>query len=99
MSLTDAARRRYAMGMLLELGDKSPTQRLVDLIDAFLKKEGVSASTFGVYVMRDGKFVDRLRNGGKIGLDSAAVVLDAFENWETYKTRYLTEYAAKKKKA
>lgn len=102
MNLTDRQQRRYAMGMLLELGEKTPTQRLLEMIEAFLKEKGISASTFGIYVVRDGKFVSDLRNGGKIGLDRAAIVLDAFDNWDAYKSRYLTEYneklAAKKAK-
>jgi hypothetical protein len=44
--------------------------RLIDEIEAFCRLEGIAESTFGVRAVNDGKFVGRLRNGGRITTDT-----------------------------
>jgi hypothetical protein len=43
---------------------------LIDEIEAFCRTEGIAESTFGVRAVNDGKFVGRLRNGGRITTDT-----------------------------
>jgi hypothetical protein len=52
----------------------SEIKKLLAEIEAFLARTGMRPSTFGHYVVRDGKFVDRLRKGGTVNLDTAAAV-------------------------
>ena len=40
-------------------------------IEAFLSRTGMAHTTFGLQVLRDGKFVSRLRGGGKVTLETA----------------------------
>jgi len=44
--------------------------RLIDEIEAFCRHKGIAESTFGVRAVNDGKFVGRLRNGGRITTDT-----------------------------
>jgi hypothetical protein len=44
--------------------------RLIDEIEIFCRHEGIAESTFGVRAVNDGKFVGRLRNGGRITTDT-----------------------------
>lgn len=98
MGLTDAQRRRYARGMILDRRDKKPTAALLDEIERFLSESGVSAATFGVYVLGDGKLVERLRAGGRIELDNAQRVLDAIEDWPAVKAQFLAANAERRAK-
>jgi hypothetical protein len=75
---------------------RSPTERLLAQIETFIKARGVSAATFGVYVLGDGKMVDRLRAGGKIHLDNAKRVLDAMDDWDAVKARFAQDSAAQR---
>jgi len=43
---------------------------LIDEIAAFCRDSGIAESTFGVRAVNDGKFVGRLRNGGRITTDT-----------------------------
>ena len=43
---------------------------LIDEIEVFCRQEGIAESTFGVRAVNDGKFVGRLRNGGRITTDT-----------------------------
>lgn len=52
---------------------------LIERIDAFLKLSGWTPTEFGREAMNDPSFVSRLKNGRKIGLDTAAG-LDKFIN-------------------
>lgn len=35
-------------------------------IEIFLKKHPIKETTFGAYALKDGRFVERLRNGGRV---------------------------------
>ena len=43
---------------------------LIDEIEIFCRHKGIAESTFGVRAVNDGKFVGRLRNGGRITTDT-----------------------------
>jgi len=44
--------------------------QLIDEIEVFCRHKGIAESTFGVRAVNDGKFVGRLRNGGRITTDT-----------------------------
>jgi hypothetical protein len=69
-------------------------QILVDEIFAFLAATGMAPGTFGHKTANDGKFVDRLRNGGSMTLETAERVrLFIRENSEP------TSHAGKRKRS
>lgn len=45
-------------------------------IEAFCRQQGMAESTFGRLAVNDGKFVDRLREGKNIGLNTVDRVSD-----------------------
>jgi hypothetical protein len=61
--------------------------RLIDEIEAFCRTEGIAESTFGVRAVNDGKFVGRLRNGGRITTDTIDKVHAFMEDRATSGTR------------
>jgi len=44
----------------------SANKPLLREIEAFIRGAGIAESTFGLQAVNDGKFVRRLRNGGRI---------------------------------
>lgn len=57
------------------------TQTLVQEIDAFLVLTGMKDSAFGHCTANDGKFVDRLRGGGKVTLETAERVREFIRSY------------------
>jgi hypothetical protein len=49
---------------------------LLQRIDAFLTTHGMSASAFGKEVVRDDRFVNRIRNGGNFTVKTYQQVID-----------------------
>lgn len=56
-------------------GSKGPAQVLLDEVDAFRSKHGLSEITFGRYAMKDGRLYDRIKRG-KVSIESAQRVRD-----------------------
>lgn len=52
----------------------SETQKLLEEIEDCLIRTGMAPSTFGHYVVNDGKLVDRLRAGRTVTLDNGAKI-------------------------
>lgn len=50
----------------------TPTQSLLNEIEAYLSKADMAESTFGRKTVNDGKLLSRLRAGGSVSLDTAA---------------------------
>lgn len=55
-------------------------QELLDRIEQFCKKKGIKESTFGLHAAGSGKFVDRIRNGGRIYKETEQKILDYIDN-------------------
>lgn len=52
-------------------------EKLLTKIEAFLRRTGMGAGTFGTRAVNDGKFVTRLRSGGEV----QSSVIDKSENF------------------
>lgn len=96
MGLTDAQRRRYAIGMIFDHPTKSPDQVILETIEAFLVEKGISAATFGIYTVGDGKIVDRLRGGGTISVRTFDVLRRSMQDWDAAKAKFLAANAERR---
>lgn len=52
------------------------TQTLIGEIEAYCEAAGIAPSTFGLRVVNDGKFVERLRRGGGVTVRSLGRIRD-----------------------
>lgn len=59
------------------------TQTLLAAIDAHLRVSGIKETTFGRLAVNDGKFVPRLRKGGRVWPETEGKVLDFIEAHQT----------------
>lgn len=55
----------------------SETHDMISRIEKFCAERGISVTTFGRKAVNDGKFIQRLRNGGDITLTTARKVEQA----------------------
>lgn len=58
-------------------------QELLREIDGFLEQSGIAETTFGRLSVNDGKFVQRIRSGGRVWPETAEKVRDFIRSRST----------------
>lgn len=75
----------------------TPKQELLRDVLAFIAEHGLSEITFGVYAIKDGRLVERLRRGGAIDIDKAAEVRRYMQSYDPKRLRRTAARAGKGK--
>lgn len=72
---------------LILLSMNTTREELINDIDAFIQRTGMSAASFGLAVARDNKLVSRLRSGRDILTGTADKIRDFMASYENKNNR------------